>query len=77
MTNEQVLTVSALSSYIEEKFVGDPYLERVFIKGEISNSKLHSSGILYFTLKDESTTLRGIMFSNSVKRLKKVPSDGD
>ena len=77
MTNEQVLTVSALSSYIEEKFVRDPYLERVFIKGEISNSKLHSSGILYFTLKDESTTLRGIMFSNSVKRLKKVPSDGD
>ena len=63
MSKDQVLTVSALSSYIEEKFVRDPYLERVFIKGEISNSKLHSSGIFYFTLKDTHATIRGIMFN--------------
>lgn len=77
MSKDQVLTVSALSSYIEEKFVRDPYLERVFIKGEISNSKLHSSGIFYFTLKDTHATIRGIMFSNKVRKLKKLPEEGD
>ena len=77
MTKDKYLSVNALTTYIAEKFVKDPYLERVFVQGELSNAKLHSSGHLYFSLKDENSQIRGIMFQSQVNKLKFRPKDGD
>ncbi|CAD2075887.1 exodeoxyribonuclease VII large subunit [Phocicoccus pinnipedialis] len=77
MTKDRYLSVNALTTYIAEKFVKDPYLERVFVQGELSNAKLHSSGHLYFSLKDENSQIRGIMFQSQVEKLNFRPKDGD
>ena len=53
MDNQRYLTVNALTKYIKRKFDADPHLQGVYIKGEISNFKKHSSGHMYFTLKYE------------------------
>ena len=57
MSIEQYVTVSALTKYIKRKFDYDPHLRDIYIKGEISNYKQHSSGHMYFTLKDEKARL--------------------
>lgn len=77
MTKDRYLSVNALTTYIAEKFNKDPYLERVFVQGELSNAKLHSSGHLYFSLKDERSQIRGIMFQSNVNKLNFKPKDGD
>lgn len=77
MTKDKYLSVNALTTYIAEKFIKDPYLERVFVQGELSNAKLHSSGHLYFSLKDENSQIRGIMFQSNVSKLNFKPKDGD
>ena len=50
----QYLTIQALTKYIKRKFDKDPHLSGIYVKGEISNFKRHSSGHMYFTLKDET-----------------------
>ena len=70
------ISVSELTSYLKTKFDEDPFLQKVFVKGEISNFKAHTSGHYYFTLKDEKTTIRAIMFSYSTKKILFTPQDG-
>ncbi len=73
---KQYLTIEALTKYIEKKFDADPYMKKVFVKGEISNFKQPLSGHLYFTLKDEAAMLRSVMFAKSAQKLSFRPEDG-
>ncbi|RRN73111.1 exodeoxyribonuclease VII large subunit [Peribacillus simplex] len=76
MSNQQYLSVSALTKYIKRKFDADPHLQNVYIKGEISNFKQHTSGHMYFTLKDEKARLLSVMFAASNKGMKFLPENG-
>lgn len=72
---EEYITVSKVTDYIGELIGSDSNLKHVFIKGELSNVKLYRSGHLYFTLKDEESQIRGVMFGARYK-LKFKPKDG-
>ncbi len=72
----QVLTVSQLNTYIKSIIEGDVNLNNVFIEGEISNFKNHySSGHLYFSLKDEDSVIKCVMFNRAACRLKFLPEN--
>lgn len=72
-----VITVSQLNRYIASKIRSDLKLKGVAVKGEISNFDIHyKSGHAYFTVKDSTSALKAVMFSNCVSRLKFVPEDG-
>lgn len=70
------ITVQELNKYIKQKIDGDEYLNSVFVKGEISNFKLHYTGHMYFTLKDENSLIKCIMFKGYTPNLKFMPKDG-
>lgn len=70
------ITVTDLNKYIKDKIAEDEMLNNVFVKGEISNFKNHYTGHLYFTLKDENSLIKCIMFKSFAERLKFVPKDG-
>lgn len=70
------ITVSQLNNYLKRKFEADPHLGYVYLKGEISNFKLHSRGHLYFSLKDETSVISAIMFATSASSLNFEPQDG-
>lgn len=70
------ISVSDLNKYIKEKIDGDEYLNNVLVKGEISNYKHHYTGHLYFTLKDENSLIKCIMFKGYAANLKFEPRDG-
>ena len=70
------ISVTDLNKYIKEKFVDDEFLNNVLIKGEISNFKNHYTGHLYFTLKDENSLIKCIMFKGYTPNLKFNPKDG-
>ena len=76
MDEQRYLTVHALTRYIKRKFDADPHLQDIYVKGEISNFKQHSSGHLYFTLKDEKSRLLAVMFSSFNKGMKFQPENG-
>lgn len=76
MEHSKYLTVGALTKYLKYKFDQDPYLTRVYLKGELSNVKHHSSGHLFFALKDKDAVLRGVMFSRNAHALKFQPEEG-
>ncbi|MFJ7826752.1 exodeoxyribonuclease VII large subunit [Psychrobacillus sp. NPDC096623] len=78
MTTEpkKYLTVKALTKYIKRKFDADTHLRDVYVKGELSNVKVHSSGHIYFTLKDDAARITSVMFSMNAKSLKFVPESG-
>lgn len=76
MEKVQYLTVQALTRYIKQKFDFDPHLQDVFVKGEISNYKKHTSGHLYFTLKDNKARILAVMFSSQAKKLRFEPENG-
>lgn len=59
-----IYTVSQVNAYIKNMFVQDYALSRISIKGEVSNCKYHSSGHIYFTLKDGKGTLAAVMFAS-------------
>ncbi len=72
-----VLTVSQVSFYIKSLLEGDSRLRDVLVSGEVSNFTDHyRSGHLYFSLKDEKSVLKAVMFAGSAKRLKFRPQDG-
>lgn len=73
---DQYLTVSALTKYIKKKFDTDPHLNRVFVRGEISNFKLHSRGHMYLTVKDDQTRVQAVMFAGNNRSLKFSPENG-
>ena len=60
-----VYTVKQVNSYIKNKFTQDFMLNRIYVKGEVSNCKYHTSGHIYFSLKDESGTIACVMFAGS------------
>ena len=69
-------TISELNNYIKEILDNNIYLNRVYLKGEISNFKNHTRGHLYFTLKDETSRLNAVMFQGNTKNLQFKPEDG-
>ena len=70
------ITVTDLNRYIKEKFENDDALTDIMVKGEISNFKNHYTGHLYFTLKDENSIIKCVMFKGYAERLKFEPKDG-
>ena len=70
------ITVGQLNNYLKRKFEADVHLDHVYLKGEISNYKLHSRGHLYFSLKDETSVISAIMFSTSASSLNFEVKDG-
>lgn len=76
MNNDKYLTITAITRYLKYKLDSDEHLKNVFLKGEISNFKAHSTGHLYFSLKDETSKINAIMFSANAKKLKFHPQDG-
>ncbi|ANU11150.1 exodeoxyribonuclease VII large subunit [Planococcus antarcticus DSM 14505] len=76
MSTDPYLSVKALTKYIKKKFDADPHLRDVYVKGELSNVKIHTSGHIYFTLKDNVARLPGVMFSASAKSVKFKPESG-
>lgn len=73
------LKISELNDYILRSINYDPILQNIYVEGELSNLKIHSTGNIYFTLKDDNNKVRCIMFSDYVNDLfaKKVINDGD
>lgn len=76
MNKDKYLTVSALTKYIKFKIDTDEHLKTVFLKGEISNYKKHSTGHLYFSLKDETSKINAIMFNRNAMNLNFEPTEG-
>ncbi len=76
MKEKRYITISELNRYIKTKFDSDNNLQKIYLKGEISNFKGHTRGHLYFTLKDETSRLSAVMFSYQAQSLKFVPEDG-
>ena len=72
----EAITVTDLNRYMKEKVAKDEYLNNVLVKGEISNFKHHYTGHMYFTLKDENSLIKCIMFKTYTSHLKFVPKDG-
>lgn len=70
------ISVSELNSYIKNKIADDEYLNNILVKGEISNFKNHYTGHMYFTLKDENSLIKCIMFKSYAQRLDFMPKDG-
>ncbi len=73
---QNVLSITQLNEYIRGRMDADPLLTQVAVRGEISNYKLYPSGHHYFTLKDESSALRCVMFKGNALRLRFRPENG-
>lgn len=73
---EMAISVTDLNKYIKDKIADDEYLNNVLIKGEISNFKHHYTGHMYFTLKDENSLIKCIMFKSYAQKLMFEPKDG-
>ncbi len=65
-----------MTRYLKHKFDTDQNLRHVFLKGEISNFKAHTTGHMYFSVKDEASKINAIMFASSARKLNFVPADG-
>lgn len=74
---ENAYTVSQVSSYIKKMFSQDFMLRKICIKGEVSNLKYHSSGHIYFTLKDQNAAINAVMWRSARKGLSYPMKDGD
>ena len=72
----QYVSVHALNRYIKAVLDNDMQLQTVYIRGEISNYRPHPSGHMYFTLKDENSLIKCIMFKSSTATLNFTPKDG-
>lgn len=72
----EAISVSALTRHIKNLFDKDERLASLFVRGELSNFKRHSSGHCYFTLKDSAAAVRCVMFKGRAQYLKFVPKDG-
>lgn len=77
MNNSQsALSITELNTYIKSMFERDDRLSDIWIKGEISNFKFHSTGHLYFSLKDEGSVIKAVMFKSYASRLQFIPENG-
>lgn len=68
-TQQQYLSVHALTSYLKRKFDGDPYLQRVWVIGEISNFRPRPNGHQYFSLKDERARINAVMYKGAFNKV--------
>jgi len=73
---DRILTVTQLNDYVAAILNGDPMLRALKVQGEISGFKRHSSGHLYFMLKDENAVIRCVMFRSAALTLRFAPQDG-
>ena len=73
---QQVFSITQINEYIRSKMDGDPLLNGVAVRGEISNYKMYPSGHHYFTLKDEGAALKCVMFKGNATRLRFRPENG-
>ena len=73
---KRYITVGTLNRYLKHQFDTDPNIQKVFLKGEISNFKGHTRGHLYFTLKDEESRINAVMFQTYANKLTFTPEDG-
>ena len=73
---QNVYTVGQVNAYIKNMFTQDFMLQSLSVKGEVSNCKYHSSGHIYFTLKDEKGTIACVMFSGNRAGLKFRMAEG-
>ena len=73
---QNVLSITQLNEYIRGRMDSDPLLAQIAVRGEISNYKLYPSGHHYFTLKDESSALKCVMFKGNAMRLRFRPENG-
>ncbi|MBQ7774296.1 MAG: exodeoxyribonuclease VII large subunit [Lachnospiraceae bacterium] len=71
-----VYTVTQVNAYIKNMFTQDYMLQALFVKGEVSNCKYHSSGHIYFTLKDQKGTMNCVMFAGNRSGLKFQMQEG-
>lgn len=76
MDISKYLTVGALTRYLKMKFETDTHLRKVYLKGEISNFKAHTTGHYYFSIKDETSKINAIMFASNARKMKFIPKDG-
>ena len=71
-----VLTVQQLNDYVRTLLSRDPLLQKLHVRGEISNFKVHTSGHMYFSLKDRQDRIQCVMFKQNAQNLKFLPKDG-
>ncbi|HHW70061.1 MAG TPA: exodeoxyribonuclease VII large subunit [Clostridiales bacterium] len=74
--NRTIFSVRQINDYVRSLMHRDPVLNEVWIRGEISNLKVHSSGHMYFTLKDEHAQISCVMFRQDRDKLDFIPSNG-
>ncbi|MBQ0014454.1 MAG: exodeoxyribonuclease VII large subunit [Oscillospiraceae bacterium] len=72
----EVYSVAQLNNYVKSLMDYDLTLKALFLVGEISNFKAHSSGHMYMTLKDDKSSIKAVMFRGNASKLKFMPSDG-
>ena len=72
-----IYTVGQVNSYVKNMFSQDFFLKRIWVKGEVSNCKYHTSGHIYFSLKDESGTISCVMFAGQRRGLAFRMKEGD
>ena len=75
--NLTLYSVTSLNRYIKQKFDADTSLRGIKLKGEVSNFKPYSNGHIYFTLKDENSSIRAVMFGEYTKYIQGPIKDGD
>ena len=73
---DKYISITRLNNYLKSMFDNNPHLQKVYLKGEISNFKNHTRGHLYFTLKDENSRLSAVMFAGNTYGLSFKPEDG-
>ena len=74
---KNIYSVGQVNSYIKNMFAQDFMLQSISVKGEVSNCKYHSSGHIYFTIKDAGGALKAIMLAGTRKGLQFQMKDGD
>ena len=72
----KICTITELNEYLKGMFDSNPNLTGVYVRGEISNYKFHSSGHHYMTLKDENAVIRAVMFKYDAGKLNFRPESG-
>ncbi len=75
--SQKIISVSTLVHYLKSKLESDSLIQKVLVEGEISNFSSYRSGHWYFSLKDENSLIRCVMFSSYNKKVKFLPKDGD
>lgn len=74
---KNVYSVGQVNAYIKNMFTQDFMMNRIYVKGEVSNCKYHTSGHIYFTLKDGTSALNAVLFAGNRKGLAFPMKNGD